>query len=352
MARIWRFFSSVYLTVVLAALVCIVAAWGSVLSVRYPQFFRAFDQEVLLPFLASLGIEYISLTSWVWALIYLTALFGVNTVVCTADKVYSVLKNKKPLHSLFPHIVHVGFLIALLGHLVGSVWGFRSYGNFVFKGDSIPVPHTQNMFLRLDDTEMKVLASGELDSLTTRVTLLDKEGRELEKGDIGMNAPLIHDGVAFYHFDQGQSPSGLVLDVDGKTLEVELEGAFTSPDGAVLRLGDIYPDYAVDENGKPYNRSGEFANPHVEITGPHGSAFLPIAMPGANVAAGGHSITLVDYVYSPYVIFIINKDPGISFIIAGSVVLVAGMVLLLFFRGERGELVRTRRPREPQEASN
>lgn len=350
MGRIWRFFSSVYLTVVLAALICIVSVWGSILAVRYPQFFRAFDQEVLLPYLASFGLQYISLTSWVWALIFLTALFGINTFVCTADKVWSVLKNRKPWPALFPHIVHVGFLIALLGHLVGSVWGFRSYGNVVFKGDSIPVPHTEGLFLRLDDSEMKVSPSGELDALITKVTLLDKEGKDIESAEIGMNSPLIHKGVAFYHFDQGQSPSGLVLEVDGRTTEVALEGSFASPDGAVFRLGEIYPDYGVDEQGKPYNRSSEFANPHVEITGPTGSVFLPISMPGASVSTGSHQITLMDYVYSPYVVFIINKDPGITFIIAGSIVLVVGMVLLLFFRGERAELVRTKRAQGAQEA--
>lgn len=348
--RIWRFFSSVYLTVVLAALICIVAAWGSILSVRYPQFFRAFDQEVLLPFITSLGLEYISLTAWVWALIFLTALFGVNTVVCTADKVWAVLKSRKPWPALFPHIVHVGFLLALLGHLVGSVWGFRSYGNVVFKGDSIPVPHTEGVFLRLDGSEMTVLPSGELDSLTTRVTLHDGKGNEITSDEIGMNDPLIHDGVAFYHFDQGQSPSGLIIDIDGKTSKVALEGAFTSSEGLVYRLGEIYPDFAVDESGKPYNRSAEFSNPHVEIKGPDGSAFLSIATPGGSVQSGASVITLMDYVYTPYVIFIINKDPGIIFIIAGSIVLVIGMVLLLFFRGERAELVRSRRTGDIEEA--
>lgn len=340
MTRVWRFFSSVYLTVILAALICVVAAWGSLLSVRYPQFFRAFDQEVLLPFLASTGIEYLRLTAWVWALIALSALFGVNTFVCTADKVYAVLKNRKPWAALFPHIVHAGFLIALLGHLVGSVFGFRSYGNVVFEGDSIPVPHTSGLYLRLDRSEMKFLPSGEPDSLKTSVTLSDDSGKEVARGDIGMNAPLIYKGVAFYHFDQGQSPSGLVLEVDGSTREVKLEGSFTAPGGEEMRLGSIYPDFAIGGDGKPYNRSNEFSNPHIEITGSHGSAFLPISSPGSSVAAGGHTITLADYVYTPYVMFIINKDPGIGFIIAGSVVLVAGMVLLLFFRGERTELVR------------
>jgi hypothetical protein len=340
MKKVWRFFSSVYLTVILAALICGVSAWGSILSMRYPQFFRAFDQEVLLPFLSSFGVEYLRLTAWVWALIVLSALFGVNAFVCTADKVYAVLRNRKPWAALFPHIVHIGFLIALLGHLVGSVWGFRSYGNVVFEGSSIPVPNAAGLFLRLDKSEMNVLPTGELDSLKTSVTLLDNRGGEVAKGDIGMNAPLIHKGIAFYHFDQGQSPSGLVLEVDGKAGSVEFDGAFKAPDGEELRLGAIYPDFGVDPEGRPYNRSNNFSNPYVEITGAHGSSFLPVSSPGAAVTAGSHEIMLVDYVFTPYVMFIINKDPGIGFIIAGSIVLVAGMVLLLFFRGERAELVR------------
>jgi len=350
MTRVWRFFSSVYLTVILAAIICAIGAWGSILTVRYPQFFRAFDQEVLLPFLASTGTEYLSLTAWVWALIVFSALFGVNAFVCTADKVYAVIRNRKPWAALFPHIVHIGFLIALLGHLVGSAWGFRSYGNVVFEGSSIPVPHASGLFLRLDKTEMTVLPSGELDSLKTTVTLLDAKGAKLAEGDIGMNAPLIHKGIAFYHFDQGQSPSGLVLDIDGKTVNVELEGAFAAPDGAEFRLGAIYPDFAVDAEGKPYSRSGDFSNPFVEIIGAHGSSFLPISGPGGAVSAGGHEIRLLDYIFTPYVMFIINKDPGIGFIIAGSVVLVTGMVLLLFFRGERAELVRPKRPQGIKEA--
>ena len=46
----------------------------------------------------------------------------------------------------------------------------------------------------------------------------------------------------------------------------------------------------------------------------------------------------------------INKDPGITYIIIGSIVLVAGMALLLFFRGERAELVR-QRPGPPESST-
>lgn len=343
MRSVWKFFSSVYLTIVLAIIVSAVAAWGSIVAARNPRFFGALDHEVLFPFLLSLGTEYIELTLWVWGLIILTAVFAVNTVVCTADKAWSVLQSRKPWQALFPHIVHVGFLIALLGHLVGSVWGFRSYGHVLYKGDSIPVPHQSGLHVRLDETEMRAGARGDLDYLRTRLTLMKEDGGEVLTRDIGLNNPLIYKGIAFYHFDQGQSPTGLIIDADGRSSEVALDGSFSAPDGSRYRLGSVYPDFALDGSGKPFSRSGQFANPHIEIISADGSVyFLNISAPGSSVRAPRLDITLKGYVFTPYVVLTINKDPGIIFIIAGSIVLVAGMVLLLFFRGERAELLRPR----------
>ena len=51
------------------------------------------------------------------------------------------------------------------------------------------------------------------------------------------------------------------------------------------------------------------------------------------------TIRLVDYKMTPYVVLTINRDPGIWFIIIGSLVLVTGMALLLLMRGSRAELV-------------
>ncbi|HEY4706767.1 MAG TPA: cytochrome c biogenesis protein ResB [Thermodesulfobacteriota bacterium] len=343
MAGIWRFFSSVYLTIVLAIAICAVSAWGSIISMRNPELFRAFDQEVLFPLLFSLGTRYLGLTLWVWALIVLTALFAVNTAVCTLDKVLAIVRNRRPWQAFFPHIVHVGFLIALVGHLVGSIWGFRSYGNVLHQGEVIPVPNQPGLYVRLDGTEVKATPSGELDYLKTSLTLLGEDNMPVRSGAAGINSPLIYRGIAFYHFDQGERPTGLVLDVDGAEVRAELEGTFSAPDGSAFRMGGIYPDFAIDETGQPYNRSERFANPHMEIISADGTpAYLDLSGPGPGVRLGRHTIILRDYIYSPYVVLTINKDPGIIFIIAGSIVLIAGMVLLLFFRGERTELVRQR----------
>jgi hypothetical protein len=135
-------------------------------------------------------------------------------------------------------------------------------------------------------------------------------------------------------------------------LAVDFGSSFTLKGGAVYTLGEVYPDFALDSDGTPYSRSPEFANPYVEIIsgvdrgGDRGGdrEFLPVSYPGRSVTFGeapnAVTIRLADYKMVPYVILTINKDPGIGLIIAGSLVLVAGMVLLLLFRGERAELVR------------
>ncbi len=340
MSKVWRFFSSLWLTIVLAFVICVVAALGSLLTMKYPRFYRGLDQEILFPWLADEGLKYLPLTLWIYALVFLVSLFAINTVVCTLDKVWLILRSKRPVQSFFPHIVHVGFLIALLGHLAGSVGGFRSPGNVVFKGGAVPVPNAPGLTVRLNEMEIKGSAERGVEYLRSNITLL-KDGGEVKTGDIEMNGPVIYKGMAFYHLDQGTSPAGIVLSSDGELIEADFDSAFKTSDGASFKLGEIYPDFALDVEGRPYSRSNDFRNPHMEIRGPgYEAAFLDISRTGTSVSAGGRVFRLEDFVIKEYAVLAIHKDPGIWLIIAGSAVLVVGMLLLLFFRGERGELVR------------
>lgn len=342
MKRLWNFFASVRLTIVLSILICLVSAWGSLLSIGNARFFGELDRVVLLPWLASTGMKRLDLTLWIFSLVFLTALFALNTAVCTADKICSIVKSRLPYRAFFPHIVHIGFLVALLGHLAGSVWGFRSHENVVFKGALAPVPHERGLFVRLDGFEARPSAAGDLESLKTSVTIF-RDGKEAASGDIRINGPFVHEGIAFYHVDQGSTPTGLVLDIDGEGVTAAFNGAFGTRDNGSFRLGEIYPDFAVDQAGRPYSRSEEFKNPYIEVISADGAvSHLDISRPGTSVESGGRVIRLLNYSITPYVVLTINRDPGIWLIIAGSAILVAGMALLLLFRGGRGELLRQR----------
>ncbi len=354
MRRLWDIFASTGLTIALAASICAVAAWGSIITIRNQEFFSGLDRAVLFPTIiggASGAESTLGLTYWVFALIFLTFLFTVNTFVCTADKLISIVRQKRPVGAFFPHIVHIGFLIAVVGHLVGSVWGFRSPVNILYQGSPVEVAEEPGLSVRLDGYELKVAETGRMESLKTRVTLI-AESEEILTDDIEINGPLIYKGIAFYHMDQGETPGGLVFLVgsvgsggaSAQELAVDFGGSFTSADGAEYTLGEVYPDFALDADGSPYSRSPNFTNPYVEIISGAHKEFLPVSYPGRSVTFGHApnvtTIKLLDYKMVSYVILTINKDPGILLIIAGSLVLVTGMALLLLFRGARVELVR------------
>ncbi|MBI5468931.1 MAG: cytochrome c biogenesis protein ResB [Deltaproteobacteria bacterium] len=351
MKGIWNFFASVKLTIALTVVICLDAAWGSIVTVKSPGFSRALDQSILFPWLLSTGPKYPELSLWIYILVFLMAVFTVNTVVCTADKVYSIVKGKRPWQSFFPHIVHIGFMVALVGHLAGSAGGFRSYGTTVMQGETVPVPHVNGLSIRLDGVEMTPSPSGDIESLKTRVTLLEG-GTEVKKGVIEINGPLVYNGVAYYHMDQGRTPTGFILEIDGEPLRLNMNSPSAAKSGMTYRLGDLYPDFALDPEGRPASRSEEFRNPYIEVvSGGGNAAYLPIGATGGQTVLDGKVLTLQDYIISPYVVLTINRDPGIWFIIIGSSILVAGMVLLLLFRGERGELLRQRKDGAGQEGA-
>lgn len=344
MKKVWGFFSSLYLTITLAFIMCAVSAWGSLLAVRYPGFYRSLDAEVLFPRLLSAATGELRFTLWIYILVFLSFIFAVNTSVCTLDRVYNILKKKAPLKSLLPHVVHVGFLIALLGHLAGSVLGFRSQGNVLIKGRVVPVEGSGGVSIRLEDFEARESWDGEIDFLRTRVTVIEGE-REVRTGDIMINSPLIYRGIAFYHADHGVMPTGLVIEAAGERASVDFNSSSVLKDGSTLTLGRIYPDFRLDERGEPYSGSREFRNPYVEVvledkSGRVSRGFLDIGSPGGIVRAGGRVVRLVDFVVNPFVVVNAGKDSGIWLIIAGSVVLTAGMAALLFLGGEKAEIVR------------
>jgi len=229
-------------------------------------------------------------------------------------------------------------MIALFGHLLGTAAGFRSEDNILMKGRPVPVPYSEGLEVRLDNLDTEFGPRGP-EKVRTTVTLIE-DGKALRTADISINSPVIENGIAFYHEGQGQVTNGLVLEVgeiNGDRVEVEFGSAFALG-GRRFMLGRLFPDYAVDAQGRPYSRSGQYRNPVQVITAASGgSGLLNLSREGSSVEIGGTVITLAGYATTDYAVIAIHKDPGIWLIIAGSLVLVVGMVLLLFAGAARGE---------------
>ena len=340
MRFLWKILASTELTIILAALICIDAAYGSVLTVKYSDFYRSFDQLILFPALLDVGTESLRLTFWIYILILLVALFTLNTVICTTDRLFQIYTTKAPWRLIIPHIVHIGFLIAVLGHLASSVSGFKSPYNLLNEGEVVPVPHTENLSVRLDSVLAEYTDAGDMDTLETTVTLFKGDDEEFLTSTISINDPLIYKGIAFYHLKHGRTPSGLLLGVDGELLTAPFGGSFTLENGEKFLMGEMYPDFALDASGKAYSRSERYNDPRQEIISPTGErAYLDVSSPGKTVKIDGRKVRLVNYRFGDYAVLMISKDTGIWLIIFGSSVLTLGIILIFVFRGGRAELM-------------
>ncbi|MEK7679889.1 MAG: hypothetical protein AAB356_06835, partial [Deltaproteobacteria bacterium] len=167
------------------------------------------------------------------------------------------------------------------------------------------------LYVALDSLEIKASPEGRLESLKTGVTVFEG-AQEVKKSVIMINSPVIYKGIAFYHADQGKSPKGLVLDVDGTELSVRFFGRALLDKGEELGLAGIYPDFSLDSAGNPVSLSNEFRNPHIEVRLGNGTrAFLDVRAPGTSVKLGSRTVALKDNKMGDYVVININKDPGI-----------------------------------------
>ena len=342
--KIWEFFTSVGLTIALTVTVCVITAFGSLKVKQDPDFYSAIDTHVLVPWLFNEGTSQLDYTLWMFLLIASIFVFALNIMACTAKRTYSVIKNKKHWTFILPQVIHAGFFIALIGHLLGSTLGFRSYNNVIYSHEGTPVPYNENLFVRFDGVDIEYGPSGEPTSLEARLTLSDDKGDFLSK-EVSLNDPLMYEGMVFYYVNHSASPRGMnlvVITEEGKeNFTTPFFTSITTKDGLTYNMNHIYPTLAYDEEGKPYSQTtDEYLNPYQEITSSTGKkGLLNLTKTGTTTEIDGKTFILESFDQVEYGVFNINKDPGISFIVVGSIILVLGTGLLLLFRRNRAELL-------------
>ncbi len=321
-------FGSPWLTAGLTVLICVDTVVGSFIVLRNRGFYEELDMEVLFPHLLKVAPQHPELTLWIFVLILLVALFALNTTVCTIDRLYMIFTRRAPLRAVLPQLVHLGFLVALVGHLVGSVDGFRAYGNVAIEGEKVPVPYTEGLYMRLDGVDAEFSRVSGLTGLKVSMTLFEEDSI-VYSDEMSINDPLIYRGIAFYYVKHGKTLKGFIMDVDGKRVEVSPDGSFLSPSGRIFYFGKIY---SADDGSAS-------AVPFIEVIADSGRRAYLRLIPSSGVELEGTTITLVDYMLVSYGVFTINRDPGIWLIGVGSLLLLAGMVGLVFAREDRRELV-------------
>lgn len=233
MQKIWSFFSSLRLTIYLTYAITIDAIAGSLYFINNPDVYNGIDHVLLIDWWFDKGIQNLDAAWWVPLLVLLVFFFAINTMACSIDRLIpicrfffrervqnvtmggkdmaeedpSLFKKKRSLSPFYPYIAHIGFLIALIGHLIGSVSGFRSYGNVLAEGGGMSIPYKKGMHLLLDRFDVHFSRRGYPDEMKSYVRLIENE-IVVKEQVIKTNSPLIYKGVAFYASDFQQGPDG------------------------------------------------------------------------------------------------------------------------------------------------
>ncbi|MBE0595820.1 MAG: hypothetical protein IH614_00970 [Desulfuromonadales bacterium] len=345
--RLWRFCCSLKLAIVLASTGTMVMIGGSLLIPAYPRLFGPMDQLPLLAWWRSLGSQAPSHTWWVPVAGLLLVLLGFNTLCCFIDW---LLNLRSRWRKTGEYLVHLGFVLLLIGYLWGSISGLRTEGVRITIGQTIPVPGMSGHYLQLETLE-PVLAKGRQIDIIADLRLL-RGDTVLTRKVARTNHPLLQRSLVVIPLSFGQQvvgfrtlfpPLGTVHLTPGSRLEI--------PGGGELRVLAIYPNATRRPGGQVIQR-GESAGRPAFLLQLHSSAavpwqgwYLPSEEPAPPaLAVAGVDLRPLEPLYRPFGLFTITLDPGWPLAAAGATSMLAGIVFALvsFYakrrRGDRPEI--------------
>ncbi|MDA8089044.1 MAG: hypothetical protein M0Z61_02295 [Nitrospiraceae bacterium] len=125
-----------------------------------------------------------ALTFWLWAAIFFLVLLAINTVFCSVES----LRRKKGglITMLSPQIIHAGFLLILMAHLMSSLGASKITGQLA-QGESARLP---GFDIHLNKVEPGQKPYAGIDILSG--------GNVIRHGVLAPNHPLFFRGYGFY----------------------------------------------------------------------------------------------------------------------------------------------------------
>lgn len=260
--------------------------------------------------------EFKILHSWFYLLVAVFVLLGVNGLVCTIDSLWQLIKSKiKQLSSYGPVAMHLGFLMALLGHLIAGLGSFSS-------------PHVMvgREWVNLDNTKVKLVSvdyssfpNGMPKTADLRMQL--KYNSEIREVKLGFNHPYIWEkGTKLLLFHRlGPVPEGVWIKVNGKETSIFLE-EINKIAGVQLKLDQIFlpPSFRRPVAALSVSKDGNDWK----------SIIVPIGV-DHKLPHTKESVRFYNVITSQGVMVSIKTNPSIFLVLVAMLVFLLGIILVI-----------------------
>jgi cytochrome c biogenesis factor len=155
------------------------------------------------------NMDALSKAYWIYLQVLLMAALSLNMIVCTIDSLRDKLTTRNVIQNISPHVLHIGILLVLIGHLVSGTWGYKK-DYVVTEGGSIA--HNR-MHVYVDNIDL-VEIEGE-NQMRWRVNVRALSDDNSINGLLEPASPLFFEGVGIYvksADEKGRSVIGVVRD--------------------------------------------------------------------------------------------------------------------------------------------
>jgi cytochrome c biogenesis protein len=249
---------------------------------------------------------------------------------------------------LGPMITHASIVIILIGGIFVGTFGFKEYKNIPV-GETVDVPRS-NFQVRADDFKVELYPDSRTPKEYTSVLTIIEDGVPRFTDAIEVNHPMKYKGVKFYQSDYGTIMAdtveiGLSRRDDGETLgrfRIHKGETFQVPDSQLrIKVVALVPDFVRDSSGRVGSRSREPRNPAVllelyEDDELKDSMWSFLRFPDFHGSGkSDYSLRFLSITTKDYTILQISRDPGLSVVWIGSLLMVAGLFLSFYLSHKR-----------------
>lgn len=312
MKKIYDFFKSQKLGIIIGFTVTGLLIIGSLIMNFQPQQYRGLSGEDISFFF----VHKKPIHTWFYLLFLACIIYGVNTFLCTLDSIIRKTKAGVKKISLYgASVVHIGFVITLIAHLIGGLYSTTE-----------PPVSVADEWTDLGGVEMKVTDlktssyPNGMPKIIEAFVTVRKDGLEFSD-TLGYNNPVLlqHGAMEVLMRDYGWIASGVVLKVDDRIFTLHINDTF-NVNGTPIQLADLYmpPQYrypVVKLTAKTQNNETQ-------------QTFLPI---GANNGKElyGSKIIFADINSVAGVLASVKNNPSIPLTFVTIFFFSAGMILVI-----------------------